>query len=75
MYPETEIACSDLIDMGHPRVRLAGKIDWGLLDRRFGEVYAAGGGQPPLPVRLIAGLFILKQMHSLSDETVCAPWV
>ena len=32
-------------------------------------------GQPPLPVRLIAGLFILKHMHSLSDESLCARWV
>ena len=61
--------------MGHPLVRLAGKIDWGFLDRRFGEVYAAGDGQPPLPVRLIAGLLILKHMHSLSDEALCARWV
>jgi IS5 family transposase len=26
-------------------------------------------------VRLLAGLFILKQMHSFSDEAVCARWV
>ena len=51
-------ALEAIIDMGHPLVRLAGKIDWGFLDRRLGEVYAAGDGQPPLPVRLIAGLFI-----------------
>ena len=68
-------ALEQIIDMGHPLVRLAGKIDWGFLDRRFGEVYAAGDGQPPLPVRLIAGLFILKHMHSLSDEALCARWV
>ena len=57
-----------IIDMGHPLVRLAGKIDWGFLDRRLGEIYAPGDGQPPLPVRLVAGLFILKHMHSRSDE-------
>src|SRR5579862_4786724 len=68
-------ALEAIIDMGHPLARLAGKIDWGFLDRRFGEVYAAGDGQPPLPVRLIAGLFILKHMHSLSDEALCARWV
>ena len=68
-------ALEAIIDMGHPLVRLAGKIDWGFLDRRLGEVYAAGDGQPPLPVRLIAGLFILKHMHSLSDEALCARWV
>ena len=65
-------ALEAIIDMRHPLVRLAGRIDWGFLDRRFGEVYAAGDGQPPLPVRLIAGLFILKPMHSLSDESLCA---
>ena len=31
-------ALEAIIDMGHPLVRLAGKIDWGFLDRRFGEV-------------------------------------
>ena len=64
-----------IIDMGHPLVRLAGKIDWGFLDRRLGEIYAPGDGQPPLPVRLVAGLFILKHMHSLSDEALSARWV
>jgi len=68
-------ALEQIIDMGHPLVRLAGKIDWGFLDRRLGEVYAPGDGQPPLPVRLVAGLFILKHMHSLSDEALCARWV
>jgi len=61
-------ALAQIIDMGHPLVRLAGKIDWRFLDRRLGEVYAAGDGQPPLPTRLVAGLLILKHMHSLSDE-------
>jgi transposase, IS5 family len=28
-----------------------------------------------LPVRLVAGFLILKHMHSLSDEAVCARWV
>ena len=68
-------ALEQIIDMGHPLVRLAGKIDWGFLDRRLGEIYAPGDGQPPLPIRLVAGLFILKHMHSLSDEALCARWV
>jgi transposase, IS5 family len=29
-------------------------------------------GRPPLPTRLVAGLFILKHMHNLSDEVLCA---
>jgi hypothetical protein len=65
-------ALEQIIDMGHPLVRLAGEIDWGFLERRFASVCTTGPGQPPLPARLIAGLFILKHMHSLSDEVLCA---
>lgn len=68
-------ALEQIIDIGHPLVRLAGKIDWNFLDRRLGEVYTAREGHPPLPVRLMAGLLILKHMHSLSDEALCARWV
>ena len=34
-----------------------------------------GPGQPPLATRLVAGLFILKHMHNLSDEALCDRWV
>src|SRR5262249_27936216 len=56
-------------------VRLAREIDWGFLDRRFASVCAPGPGQPGLPTRLVAGLFILKHMHNLSDEGRCARWL
>ena len=68
-------ALEAVIDLGHPLVRLAGEIDWGFLDRRFSSVCAAGDGRPPLPTRLVAGLLILKHMHSLSDEALCARWL
>ena len=68
-------ALNQIIDMGHPLVRLAGEIDWEFLEQRFAAVCEAGPGQPPLPVRLIAGLFILKHTHSLSDEALCARWL
>ena len=64
-----------IIDLGHPLVRLAEQIDWGFLEARWGAVYEAGPGQPPLPVRLVAGLFIIKHMHNLSDEVLCDRWV
>jgi len=38
-------------------------------------VCRVGPGQPPLPTRLVAGLFILKHMHNLSDEALCERWV
>jgi transposase, IS5 family len=64
-----------IINLRHPLVRLAGSIDWPFLDRRFGAVCCLGPGHPPLPTRLVAGLFILKHMHNLSDEELCARWV
>jgi transposase, IS5 family len=68
-------ALDEIIDLGHPLARLAKEIDWGFLDRRFSSVCAAGPGQPPLPSRLVAGLLILKHMHDLSDEVLCARWI
>jgi len=64
-----------IIDLGHPLVGLAQQIDWEFLSRRFGSVCSAGPGQPPLPTRLVAGLLILKHMHALSDEVLCARWL
>ena len=68
-------ALEDIIDLGHPLVRLAREIDWRFLDGRFASVCTPGAGQPPLPTRLVAGLFILKHMHDLSDEVLCARWL
>ena len=67
-------ALEEIIDLGHPLVRLAREIDWGFLDQRFANVCAPGPGQPGLPTRLVAGLFILKHMHNLSDEVLRAGW-
>src|SRR5262247_4944725 len=63
------------INPRHPLVRLAREIDWDFLGRRFGSVCSVGPGQPPLSTRLVAALFILKHMHNLSDEELCARWV
>jgi hypothetical protein len=45
------------------------------LDQRSAGVCAPGPGQPGLPTQLVAGLFILKHMHDLSDEVLCAHWL
>ena len=64
-----------IIDMRHPLVALARKVDWAFLEKTFGEAYTDGPGQPPLPTRLMAGLTILKYTHDLSDEVLCERWV
>jgi IS5 family transposase len=68
-------ALDQIIDMRHALVLLAERIDWSFLDRRFRSVCHDGSGQPPLPTRLVAGLFILKHIHNLSDEVLCARWI
>src|ERR1700752_2972347 len=64
-----------IITLRHPLVRLAAEINWEFLAARFSSVCRLGPGQPPLPTRLVAGLFILKHMHNLSDEALCDRWV
>ena len=66
---------AEIINLRHPLVRLAEEIDWDFLAGRFRSVCRVGPGQPPLPTRLVAGLFILKHMHNLSDEALCDRWV
>jgi hypothetical protein len=51
-----------IINLRHPLVRLAREIDWDFLAGRFGSVCRVGPGQPPLPTRLVAGLFILTRV-------------
>ena len=63
-----------IIDISHPRVRLAHAIDWWFLEEKFGAVYTDGKGSPPLPTRLMAGLSILKYSENLSDERLCEVW-
>jgi len=41
----------------------------------YTSVCTPGLGQSALPTRLVAGLFILKHMHNLSDEALCARWL
>jgi IS5 family transposase len=64
-----------IVDMKHPLVLLAGRIDWGFLEGVFGAAYTDKPGRPPLPTRLMAGLAILKSMQDLSDEALCDRWV
>jgi Transposase domain (DUF772). len=64
-----------IINLRHPLVLLSQAIEWPFLGLRFGAACSLGPGHPPLPTRLVAGLFILKHMHNLSDEELCARWV
>jgi IS5 family transposase len=60
------------VDPAHALVKLAGRVDWRFLERRFDASSADRPGRPPLPM---AGLAILKHTHDLSDEALCERWV
>ena len=60
----------DFIDSKHPLCILSQKLDWKSLESHFDRLYSPGRGQPPLSVRLVLGLHILKYLDNLSDETL-----
>jgi len=64
----------EIIDLGHPLVRLPARSIGGFSIGAFASVCAPGPGQPGLPTRLVAGLFILKHMHNLADKALCSRW-
>jgi transposase, IS5 family len=64
----------NIIDMRHPTVLLAQRIDWDAIATSFGK-YFTEKGRPALPTRLLVGLHLIKHMEGLSDEAVCAAWV
>jgi IS5 family transposase len=63
-----------IIDMRHELARLAGFVDWGGLEGDLSSRYCLTNGRPGEPIRLMAGLLMLKEMKGLSDEEVCAAW-
>jgi IS5 family transposase len=68
-------ALDRIVDRSHPLVRLSDRIDWPSIERELAEIFSPGAGHPPLPARLMAGLLILKHMHSFSDRALCERWL
>ena len=64
----------NIINMRHELVKLASTINWDFLSLKVTPFYSTEG-RPEIPVRLIVGLHILKQMYNLSDDGVCERWV
>lgn len=59
-----------IINMKHPLVHLADRIDWRHFEEAFGSYYVDKQGRPGKPIRLMVGLHYLKQTYDESDETV-----
>jgi IS5 family transposase len=64
----------DQLNPKHPLYVLAGKLDWARLESELLPYYS-DKGRPAKPIRLMAGLMLLKQLDNLGDETVMAKWL
>jgi IS5 family transposase len=65
----------DLLDEGHPLVRLVNEVDWDRFEEVFGITYVDGVGRPGVPTRLMVALHYLKYTLDLSDEQVVRGWL
>src|SRR5262249_25506095 len=68
-------ALEEIIDLGHPLVRLPGGFVWGFLVLRFASVWAPGPGHPGLPPRLGPGRLFLNTRPNCSDRVLVRRWL
>jgi len=65
---------SDMIDPKHELALLTNRIDWEYFEKEFSPLYS-NVGQPGVPIRMMVGCIILKQMENLGDETLTKKWI
>jgi IS5 family transposase len=65
---------ADLINPHHELVLLADAIDWQYFEKEFTPLYSSVG-QPGVPIRLMVGCLLLKQLKNLGDETLAKAWI
>ncbi len=70
-----ELYLEDMINLRHPLVRMAERIDWQQCEAQFGPYWCPDNGRPGHPIRLHAGLQMLKHMQGLSDRELLDQWV
>jgi transposase, IS5 family len=62
-----------VVDRGHPLAVFAETFPWGALESDYSGLYSDKGA-PAKPIRLMAGLLILKQLFKGSDEGTLIEW-
>ena len=66
---------TEMINLKHPLVKLAGAIDWDKISEHFAGHFVSPRGRPALPPRLVAGLLYLQHAYDCSDEVIVASWL
>ena len=64
----------DMIDPKHELALLADRINWDYFENEFSSLYSTVG-QAAVPIRLMVGCLILKQLKNLGDETLAKAWI
>lgn len=64
----------NMLDSNDPLIALADAIDWNRIEKGLDKYYHHSNGRPGKPIRLMAGLLMLKQLENLSDENVVLQW-
>lgn len=59
----------------HKLVLLTNRIDWVQMEDQLSKYYCMDNGRPGIPIRIIAGMLLLKRMFNESDESVLERWV
>ena len=70
-----KVELATLVDMRHPLVQLAGKINWNWFDDELKCCFCDSNGAPAKPTRLMVGLHYLKHIYNLSDEQTVSRWI
>jgi IS5 family transposase len=65
---------TDLIDPQHELCLLADTIDWKYFENEFGKLFSTKGA-PSVPIRLMVGCLILKQLKNLGDDSFPSQWI
>ena len=55
-------------------VKLAHDIPWADIETALSSYYCQDNGRPSLPIRLMVGLLLIKQIQNISDEEVVVAW-
>lgn len=64
----------DQLDASDPLLLLSKAIPWEEFEHAFEHHYSDNKGRPSIPIRLLVGLLILKQLENLSDENIVLQW-
>jgi transposase, IS5 family len=62
------------INPGHDLCRLVRQTDWERVEKEFAAFYSQKGA-PSVPIRIIVGISLLKQVYKQSDKSALMHWV